>query len=95
MKRAGVMEAAGVFAVLPSDQYNAFLALTAKGINPKVRVVSAQKELAVRQQRRATQFDHLTAVVDTVALQAIIAVGTALQGMWLAAGRGHALDSRL
>jgi voltage-gated potassium channel len=50
LKRAGVMEAAGVFAVLPSDQYNAFLALTAKGINPKIRVVSAQKELTVRQQ---------------------------------------------
>ncbi len=50
LKRAGVMKAAGVFAVLPSDQYNAFLALTAKGLNPKVRIISAQKELTVRQQ---------------------------------------------
>jgi voltage-gated potassium channel len=50
LKRAGVMKAAGVFAVLPTDHHNAFLALTAKGLNPKVRIVSAQKELTVRQQ---------------------------------------------
>ncbi|MHB8907932.1 MAG: potassium channel family protein [Syntrophales bacterium] len=59
LKRAGVMGAAGVFAVLPSDQYNAFLALTAKGINPKVRVVSAQKELAVRQQLLRSGADNV------------------------------------
>jgi voltage-gated potassium channel len=50
LKRAGVTNAAGVFAVLPSAHYNAFLALTAKGLNPKIRIVSAQKELTVRQQ---------------------------------------------
>jgi len=59
LKRAGVMKAAGVFAVLPSDQYNAFLALTAKGLNPHVRVVSSQKELAVRQQLLRSGADNV------------------------------------
>ena len=59
LKRAGVMKAAGVFAVLSSDQYNAFLALTAKGLNPKVRVVSTQKELAVRQQLLRSGADNV------------------------------------
>ena len=59
LKRAGVMKAAGVFAVLSSDQYNAFLALTAKGLNPKVRIVSAQKELAVRQQLLRSGADNV------------------------------------
>ncbi len=44
------MQAVGVFAVLASDQYNAFLALTARGLNPQIRMVSTQKELSVRQQ---------------------------------------------
>jgi voltage-gated potassium channel len=57
--RAGVMKAAGVFAVLSSDQYNAFLALTAKGLNPKIRVVSAQKELAVRHQLLRSGADNV------------------------------------
>jgi voltage-gated potassium channel len=49
LKRAGVERAAGVFAVLATDQDNAFVALSAKGLNPKVRVVSKQKELGVRE----------------------------------------------
>jgi voltage-gated potassium channel len=49
LKRAGVERAAGVFAVLATDQDNAFVALSAKGLNPKIRVVSAQKELGVRE----------------------------------------------
>lgn len=49
LKRAGVERAAGVFAVLSSDQDNAFVALSAKGLNPKIRVVSAQKEIGVRE----------------------------------------------
>lgn len=59
LKRAGVLKAAGVFAVLPSDQYNAFLALTAKGLNPNLRVVSAQKELTVRQQLLRSGADNV------------------------------------
>ncbi len=57
--KAGVMKAAGVFAVLSSDHHNAFLALTAKGLNPKIRVVSAQRELAVRQQLLRSGADNV------------------------------------
>ncbi|MFA6003957.1 MAG: potassium channel protein [Elusimicrobiota bacterium] len=49
LKTAGVERAAGVFAVLATDQDNAFVALSAKGINPALRVVSRQKELGVRE----------------------------------------------
>ena len=59
LKRAGVMKAAGIFAVLSSDQYNAFLALTAKGLNPKIRVVSTQRELTVRQQLLRSGADNV------------------------------------
>lgn len=59
LKRAGVMKAAGVFAVLSSDQYNAFLALTAKGLNPQVRIVSTQRELTVRHQLLRSGADNV------------------------------------
>jgi len=59
LKKAGIMEATGVFAVLASDQYNAFLALTTKGLNPNVRVVSTQRELAVRQQLLRSGADNV------------------------------------
>ncbi|MHB8829173.1 MAG: potassium channel family protein [Syntrophales bacterium] len=59
LKKAGIMKATGVFAVLASDQYNAFLALTAKGLNPNVRVVSTQRELAVRQQLLRSGADNV------------------------------------
>jgi voltage-gated potassium channel len=59
LKRAGVMKAAGVFAVLASDQFNAFLALTAKGLNPKIRIVSTQRELTVRQQLLRSGADNV------------------------------------
>jgi voltage-gated potassium channel len=49
LRRAGVERAVGVFAVLSTDQNNAFVALTAKGLNPRLRVVAAQKELGVRE----------------------------------------------
>ena len=48
LKAAGVERAAGVFAVLATDQDNAFVALSAKGLNPNLRVVCSQKELGVR-----------------------------------------------
>jgi len=49
LKTAGVERAAGVFAALTTDQDNAFVALSAKGLNPKARVVCCQKELEVRE----------------------------------------------
>lgn len=49
LRRAGVERAAGVFAVLSSDQDNAFVVLSAKGLNPKARVLACQKTLGVRE----------------------------------------------
>lgn len=49
LRRAGVERAAGVFAVLASDQDNAFVVLSAKGLNPKARVLACQKTLGVRE----------------------------------------------
>ena len=46
---AGVVRAAGVFAVLATDQDNAFVVLSAKGLNPKVKVLACQKSLGVRE----------------------------------------------
>ena len=48
LRRAGVERAAGVFAVLATDQDNAFVVLSAKGLNPKARVLVCQKSLGVR-----------------------------------------------
>lgn len=47
--RAGVKNAAGVFAVLATDQDNAFVVLSAKGLNPKAKVLACQKTLGVRE----------------------------------------------
>jgi|CXWL01.1.fsa_nt_gi voltage-gated potassium channel len=49
LTRAGVERAAGVFAVLATDQDNAFVVLSAKGLNPKARVLACQKSLGVRE----------------------------------------------
>ena len=49
LSRAGVERAAGVFAVLATDQDNAFVVLSAKGLNPKARVLACQKSLGVRE----------------------------------------------
>lgn len=49
LKKAGVERASGIFAALRNDQDNAFVALSAKGLNPKLRVVSRQLELGSRE----------------------------------------------
>jgi voltage-gated potassium channel len=49
LRSAGVTRAAGVFAVLATDQDNAFVVLSAKGLNPKTRVLACQKSLGVRE----------------------------------------------
>jgi len=46
---AGVERAAGVFAVLATDQDNAFVVLSAKGLNPNAKVLACQKSLGVRE----------------------------------------------
>ena len=47
--RAGIERAAGVFAVLSTDQDNAFVVLSSKGLNPKAKVLACQKSLGVRE----------------------------------------------
>lgn len=49
LRKAGVTRAAGVFAVLASDQDNAFVVLSAKCLNPGARVLACQKSLGVRE----------------------------------------------
>jgi len=49
LRRAGVERAKGVFAVLATDQDNAFVVLSAKGLNPKAKVLACQKSLGVRE----------------------------------------------
>ena len=49
LRSAGVERAAGVFAVLATDQDNAFVVLSAKGLNPKAKVLACQKSLGVRE----------------------------------------------
>jgi voltage-gated potassium channel len=49
LARAGIARAAGVFAVLATDQDNAFVALSAKGLNAKARVLVCQKTIGVRE----------------------------------------------
>lgn len=49
LRKAGVERAAGVFAVLSTDQDNAFLVLSARVLNPRARVLACQKSLGVRE----------------------------------------------
>lgn len=49
LQRAGIERAAGLFAVLATDQDNAFVVLTAKGLNPRAKVLVCQKSLGVRE----------------------------------------------
>ena len=49
LRKAGVERAAGVFAVLATDQDNAFVVLSAKVLNPRARVLVCQKTLGVRE----------------------------------------------
>ena len=49
LRKAGVERAVGVFAVLSTDQDNAFVVLSAKVLNPRARVLACQKTLGVRE----------------------------------------------
>ena len=59
LRAAGVERAVGVFAVLSSDQDNAFVALSAKGLNPRARLVSAQKGMGVREKLLRSGADNI------------------------------------
>lgn len=49
LQQAGIERATGLFAALSSDRDNAFVALTARGLNPKIRIVSEEVDAQVRQ----------------------------------------------
>ncbi|MBI4051936.1 MAG: NAD-binding protein, partial [Elusimicrobia bacterium] len=49
LQQAGISQAKGLFTTLSSDRDNAFVALTARGMNPKIRIVSSQIESNVRE----------------------------------------------
>ncbi len=44
LEAAGVRKAQGIFCALSNDKDNAFIAITAKGLNPAVRIVTVQNE---------------------------------------------------
>lgn len=44
LEAAGVNKARGIFCALSNDKDNAFIAITAKGLNPAVRIVTVQNE---------------------------------------------------
>ncbi len=48
LQQAGIGRARGLFATLGSDRDNAFVALTARGLNPRIRIVSEEVESEVR-----------------------------------------------
>lgn len=49
LKKSGIERARGLFATLTSDRDNAFVTLTARGLNPKLRIVAEQVEEGVRE----------------------------------------------
>jgi voltage-gated potassium channel len=44
LEAAGIGRAAGVFCSLPNDKDNAFVAITARGLNPGIKIVTVQNE---------------------------------------------------
>lgn len=44
LESAGIRHAAGVFCALSGDKDNAFIAITARGLNPAVKIVTVQNE---------------------------------------------------
>ena len=49
LQMAGITRARGLFTALASDRDNAFVALTARGLNPDIRIVSEQIEHNVKE----------------------------------------------
>jgi voltage-gated potassium channel len=48
LKSAGIARAAGLVSALPSDKDNLFVVITARGLNPSLRIVSKVEEIAAR-----------------------------------------------
>lgn len=49
LKKAGIEHAYGVFCALGSDRDNAFVSLSARGLNPKIKIVGEQVDEGVRE----------------------------------------------
>ncbi|MBI4346518.1 MAG: potassium channel protein [Elusimicrobia bacterium] len=47
LKAAGIERAKGLFGALPTDPANVFVAISARGLNPNLRIVSRQQEKGV------------------------------------------------
>ncbi|HAV24365.1 MAG TPA: hypothetical protein DCX46_12940 [Bacteroidetes bacterium] len=48
LRSAGIAKAAGLVAVLPEDRDNLFVVITARGLNPKIRIVAKIDDVGVR-----------------------------------------------
>jgi voltage-gated potassium channel len=48
LRAAGIERAAGLVSALPSDKDNLFVVITARGLNPSLRIVSKVEEIAAR-----------------------------------------------
>lgn len=48
LKSAGIARATGLVSALPSDKDNLFVVITARGLNPSLRIVSKVEEIAAR-----------------------------------------------
>ncbi len=49
LRSAGIDQAAGLVTALPSDKDNLFVVITARGLNPKIRIVSKVDEVTARE----------------------------------------------
>lgn len=49
LQSAGIERAAGLVTALPTDKDNLFVVITARGLNPKIRIVSKVDEIAARE----------------------------------------------
>lgn len=54
---AGIARASGLFGALPSDQGNVFIAISARGLNPGLRIVSRQTERGVEDKLKRSGAD--------------------------------------
>lgn len=54
---AGIQRAKGLFGALPTDPGNVFVAITARGLNPALRIVSRQQERGVEDKLRRSGAD--------------------------------------
>ena len=57
LRKAGIERARGLFGALPSDPDNAFMIISARGLNPKLRIVCQQIEVGSTEKLRRSGAD--------------------------------------